>query len=70
MKEGIGWFGRAFNYKHKSLSTKTHAILNGKVLCRYKPHKTLKLNWCSGLDNLIYLECKKCHSLLLRFPKK
>ncbi len=62
----IGWFGRCFNVNHKSLSTKTHIANNGKVLCGYKPHKTLEFNWCSGVDNLEYLECKKCKEKLLK----
>lgn len=59
----IGYFSRAFNSKHKSLSTKTHIIEKGKVLCGYKPHKTLEFLWCKiGIDigSLEYLECKRC----------
>ena len=66
----IGYFSRAFNKDHKSFSTKTHIVDNGKVLCGYKPHKTLEFLWCKiGIDvgSLDYLECNKCKE---RFLKK
>jgi hypothetical protein len=56
----VGYFGRAFNKDHKSLSTKTHIAINNKVICGYKPHKTLSFQWCSMGDNLDYVECDKC----------
>lgn len=59
----IGWFGRPFNYKHKSLATKTHIVNEEKVLCGYKPHKTMEFQWCKtieGIDELDYVECNKC----------
>jgi hypothetical protein len=64
----IGYFARPFNFKHKSFSTKTHIVENNKVLCGYKPHKTLSFQWCKFLrgsseDNLDYLECNKCREL-------
>ena len=66
---GIGWFGRCFNYHHKSLSTKTHIVNNGKVLCGYKPHKTLKFQWCASLESLEYLECERCKTKLYKRRK-
>ena len=64
----IGYFARPFNFKHKSLTTKTHIVENNKVLCKYKPHKTLEFLWCKFLrgsseDNLDYLECNKCKKI-------
>jgi hypothetical protein len=59
----IGYFGRAFNFKHKSLTTKTHIVNNDRVLCGYKPHKTLSFQWCIigvGINKLDIVECKEC----------
>lgn len=70
----IGYFSRAFNFKHKSLSTKTHIVNNNKVLCGYKPHKTLNFLWCAflsdGIDNLQYLECNKCKDRYVKLLKR
>lgn len=68
----IGYFGRPFNFKHKSLSTKTHIFINGKVLCGYKPHKTLKFQWCAIdiKNNLYYVECGKCKEKYLKIRRK
>ena len=62
----IGWFGRPFNKKHKSLSTKTHIVHNSKTLCGYKPHKTLEFQWCAFTVRLQYVECEKCKERLLK----
>lgn len=66
----IGWFGRCFNKDHKSLSTKTHVVIKDKVLCGYKPHKTLEFNWCSTNNSMMYLECNKCKIKLKKMLKK
>ena len=69
----IGWYGRCFNKNHKSLSTKTHVVsdvIKGKVLCGYKPHKTLEFNWCATNNNMIYLECNKCKTKLKKILEK
>jgi hypothetical protein len=55
----VGYFGRPFNKDHKSFTTKTHIVENSKVLCGYKPHKTLEFLWCA-YNNLDYVECDKC----------
>jgi hypothetical protein len=59
----VGYFGRAFTSKHKSLTTKTHIVDNDKVLCGYKPHKTMSFQWCiigEGIDRLDCVECNEC----------
>jgi len=66
----IGWFGRCFNKDHKSLSTKTHIVKEGKVLCGYIPHKTMEFQFCSGISQLEYLECDKCKIKLEKIIKR
>jgi len=68
----IGYFSRAFNKDHKSLSTKTHIIDNDKILCGYKPHKTMQFQWCIigvGVDRLDVVECDKCKEKYLKKGK-
>ncbi len=69
----VGWFDRCFNVKHKSLSTKTHIFNGDKVLCGYKPHKTMEFQWCVGIGNLdfiTFVECDKCKNKFKQFIKK
>jgi hypothetical protein len=69
----IGYFGRPFNFKHKSLSTKTHIVENNKVLCGYKPHKTLSFQWCSFVSNertVDMVECPKCKEKAIKILSK
>ena len=56
-----GYFARPFNYYHKSKTTMVHIVDNdNKPICGYKPHRTMKFQWCSLSVYLIYVECKKC----------
>jgi len=58
----IGYFARTFNKNHKSLSTKTHIVHDDKILCGYKPHKSMQFQWCASVNSLEYLECEKLQS--------
>ena len=49
---------------------KTHIVKEGKVLCGYRPHKTMEFNWCAGIDRLEYLECDKCKMKLEKIKGK
>lgn len=56
-----GWFGRAHEDNHSSISTKVHVVkLSGGTLCGYKPHKTMKFQFCSTGIVLGYVECPTC----------
>lgn len=56
-----GYFARATEEGHRAKSTQVHIVDNyGKSLCRYRPHLTMKFQWCSGGVNLSYVECKEC----------
>jgi hypothetical protein len=57
----IGYFGRANENGHSARHTKTHVINDRKVLCGYKPHKTMMFQWCSnGLGFPSTIECVSC----------
>jgi len=56
-----GYFSRATEEGHIAKFTQVHIVYhNNKLLCRYRPHPTMKFQWCSGGVNLSYVECKKC----------
>jgi hypothetical protein len=68
----IGYFARATTLQHKAVATQTHVVLQGKCLCGYKPHKTLRFQWNSMQDMtpIVYIECKKCRDRVwARFDK-
>ena len=65
-----GYFARPFNYHHKSKSTMTHIVNDyNKPICGYKPHKTMKFQWCSMDINLTYTECKKYYEKGIKILK-
>jgi hypothetical protein len=55
-----GWFGRPSTSEHGARSTKVHAVVDGRVLCGYRPHHTMIYQWCSASINFRYLECPRC----------
>jgi len=56
----IGYFGRAHENGHSVKNSKVHAIYKGRVLCGYKPHETMKFQWCSTDVMFSYIECPIC----------
>lgn len=56
----VGYFGRAKEDGHSARSTQVHALLNGKVMCGYKPHPTMKFQWCAFDTGVHLVECPKC----------
>ena len=68
----IGYFGRAFDFKHKGLTTKTHVVENNKVLCGYTPHKTLSFQWCSFsvYASIEMIECPRCKKIVVTMEQK
>ena len=60
-----GYFGRASGGGHKALATKVHYVKSdGKCACGYKPHKTLKFQWCADDVAYEYIDCPRCRKLL------
>jgi hypothetical protein len=61
-----GYFGRATEEKHKAYHTRVHILDEREnCLCRYKPHKTMKFQFCSNGIGLDYVECDKCKDIFL-----
>jgi hypothetical protein len=56
----IGFFARATKGKQRAKFTITHIVDFDKVLCGYKPHKTMRFQWCCIGLREEYVECKKC----------
>ena len=49
--------GYAANTKN---SSKVHVFSQGKALCGYTPHDTMKIQWCAKHIRYDYIECEKC----------
>ena len=65
-----GYFARATEKGHNSKSTQVHIENEGKGLCGYKPHKTMKFQWCAADVYLSYVECNKCKKIFEKMEKK
>jgi len=60
-----GWFGR----EHRN--TQVHILKqNGVCLCGYRPHKTMKFQWCANGVHLPYVECDRCGNRFLDYLNK
>jgi hypothetical protein len=56
-----GYFTRATEKGHKACHTMVHLVVQGgNPLCRYRPHKTMKLQWVAMSPRMEYVECKAC----------
>lgn len=74
---GVGYFARANEDGHTAKWTKTHCIASGKgtCLCGYRPHKTMKYQFCAARIELDYIECSRClerakNLVMKRYDKK
>ncbi len=61
----IGWFGRPTSKGQKALTTNTHVIIKkGICLCGYRPHESLKFQWCTDSNlSMDLIECSKCKNI-------
>lgn len=60
MKE-TGYFARASEDGHKAMSTKhVHFVEDRKPICRYKPHETMRFQFCSVGFYDGYASCPEC----------
>lgn len=57
-----GYFARVTENGHNAKRTQVHVFnrITGKCLCRYKPHKTMKMQWCAIGIFPPYIECEVC----------
>ena len=56
-----GYFGRPSMPGQSGIATQVHLVKSGgKGLCGYKPHPTMKFQWCSPFPNWGYVECPSC----------
>ena len=62
-----GYFARATEGRHKAYHTQVHIYKDGKPLCNYRPHDTMKFQWCADGVRDDYIECDKCRKCL---PKR
>jgi len=60
----IGYFARAHEDGHSARRSKVHVINDDIVLCGYKPHETMKFQWCAGMTTIDYVECNICKQKL------
>ena len=54
-----GYFARPTVGKRRAKWTMTHVVRNNKVLCGYKPHRTMMFQWCGNSD-VVVAECAEC----------
>lgn len=61
MKYATGYFGRPNHNGNSAKTSKVHVTTDdGKTLCGYKPHNTMKLQCCGMGIVFEYIECPKC----------
>ena len=62
MNYATGYFGRPNQNGNSAKTSKVHVVTadNGKSLCGYKPHKTMRLQCCGTGIVFEYIECPKC----------
>jgi len=66
-----GYFGRPTEGTYKAKHTIVHILKPNEVcLCGYRPHKTMKFQWCANWVELEYIECKKCINGYLKLLEK
>jgi hypothetical protein len=57
----VGWYGRAKEAGHRAASTRhVHAVKDGKPVCGYEPHPTMRFQFCAGRLHLSYVSCPGC----------
>tara|TARA_Y100000034_G_scaffold123484_1_gene170298 strand:+ start:414 stop:641 length:228 start_codon:yes stop_codon:yes gene_type:complete len=62
-----GYFARASGEGGREISTNVHVTHdNDKPICGYKPHPTLRFQWCANRLVLHYVECVKCRRLSVK----
>lgn len=61
-----GYFARASGEPKgcKEVVSGVHILENGKTICGYKPHKTLRFHWCAGQIVAHYVECRTCERII------
>lgn len=63
-----GYFARASGEPKgsKALSTNVHVTDNNtNPICGYKPHRTLRFQWCANRLVKNYVECATCRRIVL-----
>lgn len=57
-----GWFGRPSGKGTSARCAQVHVAnpKSGRALCGYKPHPTMKFQWCAPGIVLHYIECPRC----------
>lgn len=62
MKNDIqtGNFARSTENGHSAKQTQIHLVINGKPICGYKPHETMKFQFNANFPHMPYLGCKSC----------
>ena len=60
-----GYFGRASGEGGKALVTNVHVTNNSdNPICGYKPHPTLRFQWCANRLVFHYVGCSTCRRLV------
>ena len=79
---GTGWFGRPQQHgSHYARWTKVHVVVVtdglgeiGRVLCGYKPHRTMEYQFCTRGIRFDYIESPRCKEraklILEKYHKK
>jgi len=63
-----GYFARATENKHGARHTQVHILKsNGVCLCGYRPHRTMKFQWCAYSAVVNYVECERCVNRALKY---
>jgi len=65
----IGYYAKEGNHKGRNWSG-THIVEDGKPICGYKPHNSMKFQWCSNNNHSFSVECKACTKKLKQIGSK
>jgi len=58
-----GYFARASEGKQSGRWTKVHIVHeDNKPVCAYRPHKTMRFQFCAGYVYDPYVECTQCRA--------
>ena len=61
-----GYFARASGEPKgcREIVTNVHVTENGKSICGYKPHETLRFQWCAHGVVYNYVDCQTCKHII------
>ena len=71
MSSATGWYGRPSVGKQQARVTRyTHYVTASGPVCGYKPHPTMKFQFCAHGIHLDYIDCPGCKKFCSKIGSK